>query len=287
MRRIMLVGLLSGVGLSGCMPGPKHFQMFYQPYLTVPLPPYQGHTESIIGHPGRIPELSTEMNEADGIPLRQAQVFNEIRQELTRQLRDGDYALIGWMAGVGGCNASYVELEEAMAREAKRRGGDTVLIVSQRVQGRVPFVYLLSGYPRTMFYGETDQPTHVAAFVHGGLLKFPQAEAFVLRSCPGIDEQMDRVLSLRPAEWEAFEGRWGALETEAGPLPSRSLLSRSSSTWSYFAQQRSPWKGVPRGDIDERLIIEDSVIRQITGETPSTQWRGRFWRGTGPVEAVE
>lgn len=285
----------------------------YQSYLPVALPPYRHHVETVVGYPGNIPELSAEMNRWRRSTRQQAVLFNRIRRELTAQLRDDDYALIGWMGAVGTKNCNFVQLEEAMAARARRWGGDAVVIVSHQVQPLPPFEYVMTCDPRLRFYGRTDYPTYTPSPAKVGVARFPQAEAFVLRSCAGFDRLTDRILAMSAERRDRLEARWRAWEAEAAhgedlpvtlrwmgqapdnvivgrevPLPRRNLWwepgpdSPTSATWSKFAQRRRDferglWLRQERAGIDERLIIQDLAVRQITGKVPRDDQWGRFW----------
>jgi len=291
---------------------PDKCSVTYQSYMPVALPIYDGHVETVVGHPGRIPELCTIMRQLKDSPHEQARFFNEIRCELTGQLKHEDYALIGWLGAVGNEKCNFVQLEEALAARAKRWGGDVVLIYSTRLQSHPPFAYILSCDERLRFYGNTDYPVFTPSQVHAGIARYPQAEAFVLRSCAGIDDQIMRILQLTPDATDRLEIQWRTAEAEAAhgqdctdawkwrhqnadirqvggevPLPRRTLLTDPSATWSKFAQRRGPWKREKRADIDERLIIQDLVVRSLATDAPRTDQWGRFWRAERASEVVE
>ncbi len=304
MKRTLLVSACVIVASAGCQRASHANKTLvtYQSYLPVLLPAYEGDVETVVGHPGRIPELSGKMRQAKDSPHVQALVFNTIRYELTNQLRDDDYALIGWMGAVGTGHCNSVQLEEAMATRAKQMGGDVVLVYSNRLQNRPPFAYILSGHERDAFYGNTSYPTYTPSPVHAGVARFPQAEAFVLRSCSGIDYQINRILALDPETASRLEMVWRATEAEAAlghpvheslligsesPLPGRTWFTESSATWSKFAQQSGSVECAQRAGIDERLIVQEVVTREITGQTPRTDRWGRFWKASGNTRAVE
>jgi hypothetical protein len=324
MRAILLFATASAVAAAsaGCTVisyGSTHAdkcRITYQSYMPVALPPYDGHVETVVGHPGNIPQCAEMMKKAGRSTYHQARIFNRIRRELTSQLRDDDYALIGWMSAVGTGNCNFVQLEEAMACRAKRWGGDVVLVVSHRVQPKPPFEYIMSCHPRLTFYGHTDYETYAPSPAHGAVARYPQAEAFVLRSCAGINDMTEQILALSAEAYDRYDSRWRAWEAEAAhgedaqvslrwlgqgndnvivarevPLPGRKLwwdfaaageYSPRSSTWSKFAQRRRAlerglWARQERAGIDERLIVQDVVRRAITGETLRDDQWGRFW----------
>jgi hypothetical protein len=115
------------------------------------------------------------------------------------------------------------------------------------------------------------------------------------------------VLALRPEEHELYESRWRTFEAEAAhehgpaigqagdelivgaevPLPRRTVWNKPTTGWANFAQRR--WLLAPktRADIDERVIIQDLVVRQVTGDVPRPQMRGRHWEASAVSEVVE
>jgi hypothetical protein len=170
----------------------------------------------------------------------------------------------------------------------------------------------MSGQPRLRFYGWTDHPVFTPSPAHVGVARFPQAEAFVLRSCSGFDKQADEILALGDQKHEVFESRWRALEAEAAhgqdlidrvrwmgqamdrrivgsevPLPRRKLWTMPSATWSNFAQRRGLLQRKTRADIDERLIIQHLVVRQVAEDIPRSKMRGRYWSANRLSEVVE
>ena len=314
MRTLLLATACTVFVAAGCHHSahPGKCVMTYQSYMPVALPVYDGHVETVVGHHGRIPELCAVMRQLKDSPYEQARCFNGIRGELTQQLKHEDYALIGWLGAVGNEKCNFVQLEEALAARAKKWGGDVVLIYSTRLQSHPPFAYILSCDERIRFYGNSDYPVFTPSQVHAGVARFPQAEAFVLRTCAGIDEQISRILTLTPDAADRLEIKWRTTEAEAAhgqdladawkwrhqgadallvggevPLPRRTRLTDPSATWSKFAQRRGPWKREKRADIDERLIIQDLVLRSIATNAPRTDQWGRFWRAEKASEVVE
>jgi hypothetical protein len=313
-----LTGLMI-VASSGCVSHLPSFsshwdkcRVTYQSYLPVALPSYEGHVETLVGHPGLIPKLAARLTHGKNAPLTEAALFDAIRRELTAQLRHDDYALIGWLGAVGNGRCNFVQLEEALASRAKKWGGDTVVIVSHRLQPKPPFTYILTGDARLTFYGHTDHPVYTPSPAHAGVARFPQAEAFVLRSCSGFDKQAEDVLALSAEQHDLFESRWRTFEAEAAhgqdaidrvtwlvqtgdnlivgsevPLPRRKLCTKPSATWSNFAQRRGLLERRTRADIDERVIIQNLVVRQVTGDLPRSKMRGRYFWASGPSEVVE
>jgi hypothetical protein len=174
-----------------------------------------------------IPQLTQKLSLPHLSDSEKAEVAEEIRHTLTRQLGNDDYCVVGEMTARGTAKLSLDDLKQKMAKKAAARGGDIILVYNEGIEER-PFVYTVPGSSTTTYNGSanayrcgnsvyatgqgTAYTTYTPPQTYSGVLHLPYAQAIALAYCPGFDEYSQRINRLMPDEMAQFAVRRSTMD---------------------------------------------------------------------------
>jgi hypothetical protein len=169
------------------------------------------------------------LTEQARLPHNSARQRFELEREAGRVLRaqlgSQDYVAIGEVYGCGNAYSNLETLKSALCKKAAAKGGDVVLVFNAGLAER-PFAYSTPGYATTDVYGSTyrvgnyayGNATAYTTFSPGqtyyGVMRFPHANALVLKYVPGIEGRREAAAALGDTGLEWILGELEKLRTD-------------------------------------------------------------------------
>jgi hypothetical protein len=211
---LLVVSLFVG----GCSSEKIKYYSFIQP----PLKPTSEPVRYMNGTLGNIPELFKKAFMPHLKLSERRNIFNQINKQVTDQIGDENYSIIGEVVGGGNAKSNLEKLKKKMAEKAAKNGGMVLFFYDEGVDSQ-PFVYTtparsynyFSGNANTNYYPNSAQTNlygsgytiHHPSQTYSGTWYFPYAKALVLVYDSSIGNYRKRISNLSEDELKMFEER--------------------------------------------------------------------------------